>query len=212
MTIPSLISKQEQLDIAKENLHKIDLPLKETATHLVYGKGNPDAPILFIGEAPGRKEDEQGVPFVGSAGKFLDELLQSIGLSLDKCYIANILKYRPPNNRDPNNEEILAHTPYLIEQINIIQPIIIATLGNYATKFILSQCKPEHMKTISGITKLHGSLEHLTYNDTTFKVVPLYHPAASLYNPRLKDVLFADFKKMKQLLEENVNQKTLTDL
>src|SRR3989344_3568304 len=118
-------------EIRKKILSDMTCPLKDAATNLVFGKGNPNAPILFIGEAPGEQEDKQGLPFVGAAGKQLDRLLHTIGLTLDDVYIANILKYRPPNNRNPTVDEIRRHTPYLIDQIKIINPRIIATLGNF---------------------------------------------------------------------------------
>src|SRR3989344_2923175 len=135
-----MVDKSSLLEKLSKEVAQADLPLKETATTLVFGKGNPNTSILFIGEAPGKNEDLQGLPFVGAAGKLLDTMLKTIGLTIDDIYIANILKYRPPNNREPSKEEIIAHTPYLIEQIKIIQPKIIVTLGNYATKFVLSGC------------------------------------------------------------------------
>lgn len=115
-----------------------------------------DAEILFVGEAPGRNEDEQGMPFVGAAGKNLDKLLKEVGLSLEDVYIANILKYRPPENRNPNDEEIRAHTPWLLEQIKVIKPRVVCSLGNYATKFFLAGLNSEGMKDQPGITNVHG--------------------------------------------------------
>lgn len=185
-------------------------PLKDAATNIVFGKGNPETQILFIGEAPGEKEDLQGEPFVGAAGKQLDKLLQSIGLTLEKVYIANILKYRPPNNRDPTIEEIERHTPYLIEQIKTIQPKIIATLGNYSTKFVLAHFQVKDMKKIAGISTLHGEAVDLEIDGMTFKVIPLYHPAAMLYNPRLRETLAQDFLKMGQILNLKI-PKTETE-
>lgn len=163
-------------------------PLGETRTNLVLGTGNEHAEIMFVGEAPGYHEDKQGIPFVGPAGQFLDQLLQSIGLKRSEVYIANTLKCRPPENRDPLPEELATCTPYLFKQIEIIKPRIICTLGNHATKTLL--------QTNTGITQLHGKLvrrEGLAY-------VPLFHPAAALHKPPLKGVLIDDF----QMLHEHL--------
>jgi DNA polymerase len=193
--------KREELEAVRKNIEEnMVCPLKDSATNIVFGKGNADAEILFIGEAPGEKEDLQGIPFVGSAGKQLDGLLSSIGLTLDDCYVANILKYRPPNNRDPTVEEIKRHTPYLIEQIRIIKPRVICTLGNFSTKFVLANFEVAGMKAIGGISGLHGTFREVEANGYKVKVVPLYHPAAMLYNPRLRDVLAEDFKKLGEFL------------
>ncbi|MGV8150208.1 MAG: uracil-DNA glycosylase family protein [Candidatus Woesearchaeota archaeon] len=197
------MDKSEQLEnIRHKILTEMKCPLKDAAKNLVFGKGNPDAKIMFIGEAPGEKEDEQGIPFVGSAGKELDKLLQSIGLTLDEVYIANILKYRPPNNRDPTVDEIYRHTPYLIEQIKVISPKIICTLGNYSTKFVLASFNIPEMKKIGGITTLHGKANTILIDNMNFLVIPLYHPAAMLYNPRLRETLAEDFLKMQEILKK----------
>ncbi len=164
-------------------------PLGETRTNLVLGTGDEDADIMFVGEAPGFQEDRQGIPFVGPAGQFLDQLLASIGLRRSQVYIANTLKCRPPDNRDPQPDELKMCTPYLFKQIEIIAPRIICTLGNHATKTLL--------KTGTGITQLHGKLLHrdgLAY-------VPLFHPAAALHKPPLKSVLIEDFQRLKEHLE-----------
>lgn len=182
--------------VEEDILKNLVCPLKDSASNLVFGKGNPDADILFIGEAPGAKEDLQGVPFVGSAGRELDKLLKGIGLSLDDVYIANILKYRPPSNRNPSVDEIKKHTPFLLRQIEIIEPKIICTLGNYATKFVLAGFKVEGMNKIDGISKIHG----VVHKTDDLLVVPLYHPAAMLYNPKLRGVLEKDFVLLKKLL------------
>jgi uracil-DNA glycosylase len=194
------MSKQEQLQKLKQQIEEANLPLKDTATKLVFGKGNPNAKILLVGEAAGAKEDLQGIPFVGAAGKQLDGLLNTINLTLEDVYIANILKYRPPKNRNPNVEEIKQHTPFLIEQIKIIKPKVIATLGNYATKFVLANMQPENMKTIAGIANLHGKKQEIKFNRQSFTVVPLYHPAAMLYRPSLRQTLEEDFKKIQELI------------
>ena len=181
-----------KLDELKEKTERADLPLKD-GHNIVFGKGNPSARIFFIGEAPGEKEDAAGVPFVGSAGKQLDKLLGSIGLSIEDVYITNILKYRPPDNRNPNEEEIRAHTPYLVEQIKIVQPKIIVTLGNFATRFVLAGFDADKMKPVEGITKLHGKVNQVKLGDKMLLVLPMYHPAAVLYNPKLRSDLEKDF-------------------
>ena len=163
-------------------------PLGETRTTLVFGVGRPDADAMFIGEAPGRNEDLKGEPFVGAAGKLLDELLASADLSRGDAYIANILKCRPPGNRNPQSAEIETCTPFLREQVQLISPRVIVTLGNFATRFVL--------KTTAGITGLRGTV-HTTGR---FTVLPIFHPAAALYDATKRDVLFADFAVLKGLL------------
>ncbi|MEM4637467.1 MAG: uracil-DNA glycosylase [Candidatus Woesearchaeota archaeon] len=195
------MGKAEELDDIKNRiLSELICPLKDNAKNLVFGKGNPDAKIMFIGEAPGEKEDELGMPFVGAAGKELDKLLRSINLTLEDVYIANILKYRPPNNRDPTKEEIKRHTPYLIEQIKIIKPKIICTLGNYATKFVLASFDISKMNKIEGISKIHGKVREIQIEERVIKVIPLYHPAAMLYNPVLRNILAQDFLEISKIL------------
>lgn len=197
------MSNKEALEAIRKQILSSTLPLQETARNLVFGKGNPDAAVLFIGEAPGAKEDEIGEPFVGAAGKQLDKLLASIGLSVPDVYIANILKYRPPENRDPNVEEIKTHTPYLVEQIKAIKPKIICTLGNYSTKFVLGGLDVAGMKKIPGVSQLHGKTREVVFDGEMFLVMPLYHPAAMLYNPKLRESLFADFALMGNILSEH---------
>ncbi len=193
--------KEELEDIAKDIEENLICELKESATNLVFGKGNPNADILFIGEAPGEKEDLQGIPFVGRAGKQLDQVLNMINLTIDDVYIANILKYRPPKNRDPTIKEIENHTPYLIRQIQSIQPKIIATLGNYATKFVLGGFDPQKMKKVEGISKLHGVPTTITFNEQTYQVVPIYHPAAMMYRPKLRETFKEDFYVIDSILK-----------
>lgn len=164
-------------------------PLGETRTCLVFGVGDPHADLMFIGEAPGRNEDLKGEPFVGAAGKLLDELLASIGLVRSQVYIANVLKCRPPSNRDPKPEEIETCTPFLREQIELVDPKVIATLGNFATKFVLG--------TDKGITQLRGKLYHVDGR----QVVPIFHPAAALYSPDKRDVLADDFKRLRAVID-----------
>lgn len=163
--------------------------LGSTRTKLVFGAGDPHAELMFIGEAPGRNEDLQGEPFVGAAGKLLDELLGSIGMQRSQVYIANVLKCRPPNNRDPLADEIERCTPFLAEQVRLVDPKVIATLGNFATKYILG--------TDRGITGLRGRLFRVDGR----RVVPIFHPAAALYDQSKRAVLFDDFKRLKTVLE-----------
>jgi DNA polymerase len=156
--------------------------LFKNCTNIVVGKGNPEADIIFVGEAPGRNEDEQGIPFCGAAGKNLDKLLENVGLTLNDIYVANILKCQPPGNRDPMPEEIKAHTPWLLKQIKDMQPKVVCSLGNYATKFFLSRGNVEDMKNQTGITQLHGQLKEIEIDGLKIKLIPLFHPAAIIYN------------------------------
>ncbi len=163
-------------------------PLADGRANVVFGEGNPDARVLIVGEAPGKNEDEQGRPFVGAAGKLLDELLAVAGLKREDVFIANVLKCRPPGNRDPRPEEIELCTPYLREQTRTINPDFIVTLGNFSTKFIL--------KTETGITRLHGHVQKAG----RFNVFPIFHPAAALYDHKKRADLEDDFAKLGELL------------
>jgi len=168
--------------------------LKETATQAVPGDGNADADILIIGEAPGKKEDREGLPFVGASGKFLAEMLATINLTRADIYITNIVKYRPPNNRDPLPEEILDCEQWLHEQIKIIEPKVIVTLGRHAM---------EHFVPGGKISEAHGKIfkkDFSTIGEQTFFV--LYHPAAALYNGSLRQTLIEDFKKIPGVVEK----------
>jgi len=173
--------------------------------NIVIGKGNKDSKIMFVGEAPGRKEDEQGVPFVGASGKNLDKLLERIGLTLEDVYIVNILKCRPPENRDPLPEEIKAHTPWLVEQIKQMKPKVVCSLGNYATKFFLSEGNIDDMKNMQGITQVHGKIRLIDFHNLKINLVPLFHPAAIIYNRNLIELWDEDMEIVKSI----VNQKTL---
>lgn len=164
-------------------------PLGDTRTRLVFGVGDPEASLMFIGEAPGRNEDLKGEPFVGAGGQLLDELLASIDLRRRDVYIANVLKCRPPDNRDPLPEEASTCTPFLREQVRLIDPTVIATLGNHATKYMLG--------TEKGITQLHGRLFHVEGR----QVVPIFHPAAALYSPDKRETLFEDFRRLRVVLD-----------
>ncbi len=160
----------------------------------MFGVGNPHADVMFIGEAPGRNEDLQGEPFVGAAGKLLDELLASAGLTRADVYIANVLKCRPPNNRDPLPEEIETCTPFLEKQIELIDPRVIVTLGKFATQFML--------ETGVGITQLRGRRHEVNGR----AVLPIFHPAAALYDQTKRQVLFDDFKRLRVLLDQELSR------
>lgn len=165
-------------------------PLGDTRTTIVFGVGDPNARVVLVGEAPGKNEDLKGEPFVGAAGQLLNELLAEAGLARDEVYIANVLKCRPPGNRNPEQTEIETCTPFLREQIRVINPAVLVTLGNFATKFVL--------KTDVGITRLHGRVQ----TAGRFKVLPIYHPAASIYDRSKRDDLIADFRLLRGLLGE----------
>jgi len=202
-------NKTELLKKVQEECRKADLPLKEGATNLVFGKGDANAEIMFIGEAAGRNEDLQGLPFVGAAGKNLDKLLKEVGLTLDNIYITNILKYRPPENRDPLPEEIKAHTPWLIEQIKQIKPKVICSLGNYATKFFMAEGNVDLMNKQPGITSVHGKVKFVEINGVKIKLIPLFHPAAIIYKRDLTPLWEKDMEIVKQEVRESLEQKKL---
>ena len=165
-------------------------PLADGRTNVVFGTGNEQARVLIVGEAPGKNEDLQGKPFVGAAGKYLDELLGIAGLEREEVFIANVLKCRPPSNRDPRPEEIEMCTPFLREQTRTINPEFIVTLGNFSTKFIL--------KTEVGIGRMHGVLQQAG----RFKVFPVYHPAAAIYDRSKRASLEQDFATLGKLLKQ----------
>jgi uracil-DNA glycosylase len=169
-------------------------PLSATRTRVVFGAGNADADLMFVGEAPGQQEDLQGLPFVGRAGKLLDELLEGVGLSRDEVFITNVLKSRPPGNRDPEPDEIEACRPYLDRQIELIEPTVICTLGNFATKLLTRSSR--------GITGVRGRPQVHEIGGRTLRVYPLYHPAAALRTTRVLEELRADFAGLPALLDE----------
>ena len=181
----------------------------KNCTNIVIGKGNLNADILFVGEAPGKNEDLEGVPFVGKAGKNLDNMLSKVGLRIEEVYIANILKCRPPENRDPLPEEILAHTPWLIEQIKQIKPKVICSLGNYATKFFLSNGDVGLMEKQPGITSIHGRVRKIQFHGLNIKLIPLFHPAAIIYKRDLIPLWEKDMEIVKKEVHESKVQKKL---
>ena len=166
--------------------------------NIVVGVGNPEADILFVGEAPGRNEDEQGIPFCGAAGKNLDKLLEKVGLKKEDIYIANILKCRPPQNRDPLPEEIRAHTPWLLKQIKDMKPKIVCSLGNYATKFFLAGTNVDEMKNQVGITQVHGKVQDIEIDGLKIKLIPLFHPAAIIYRRNIEPLWLEDIEIVKK--------------
>ena len=172
--------------------------LAQGRTQVVFGSGSPDADLMFVGEAPGFHEDQQGVPFVGQAGKLLDKLLAGIELTRADVFVANVLKCRPAGNRDPLPEEIAACEPHLFRQIELISPTVVATLGNFATKLLSG--KP------AGITKVHGYEQEVTLGARSVLLYPLYHPAAALYTPSMLKVLEEDFARIPALLEQVVDE------
>ncbi len=169
--------------------------LRAQAIQLVLGDGNPDADSVFIGEAPGKKEDELGLPFVGASGRFLNEMLSAAGLERSDVYITNIVKYRPPNNRDPSSEEKQEFWPSLMQQLEIINPKVVITLGRHSGMCFI----PELV-----ISKDHGHARKVKYHEHEFLVIPLYHPAAALYNGGMRQTLIDDFLAAKALADASL--------
>jgi uracil-DNA glycosylase len=195
------MTKTEQLKKLHSDILAANIcpELAAQAHSLVMGDGNPNADIVFIGEAPGKKEDEQGVPFVGAAGKFLNEMLATAELSRSDVYITNIVKYRPPNNRDPTDAEKQAFRPYLAQQLEIVDPKAIVTLGRHSMEFFLPDTKISqvHGKAFKRRVEYHDGSKH------TWLIVPLYHPAAALYNGSLRQTLIDDFLKVPELIKNS---------
>lgn len=187
--------KQTQLDKVKEEIIKKDIcsVLRAQATNLVMGDGTINADIVFIGEAPGKNEDEQGLPFVGAAGKFLNEMLAAAGMQRTDVYITNIVKYRPPNNRDPLPEEKKAFWPYLLKQLQIIKPKVVITLGRHSMEYFLPGMK---------IGLIHGQPKRIQFGDEKLVIIPLFHPAAALYNPAMRQTLIDDFLMVPEIIKE----------
>lgn len=186
------MNKQAKLDqIAAEIVKNNVCPdLACTAKHLVFGEGNPDAKVLFIGEAPGKKEDETGRPFMGASGQFLSVLIESIGLARKEVYITSILKYRPPNNRDPRPDEKAAFWPYLLAQLEVIKPKLIVTLGRHSANCFFPELK---------IGKVHGQPQQWK----GWTILPLYHPAMALYNGSKRQTIINDFAHIRVLISEH---------
>ena len=192
--VSSATERREQLkavyDEAKECTR---CPLHQTRTTVVFGAGNADAALMFVGEAPGANEDRMGLPFVGQAGKLLDKLLGEIGLERGDVFIANVLKCRPPGNRDPQPREIESCQDYLRRQVDLIEPTVICTLGNFSTKLLRGDP--------TGISRLHGQDEVRVIGSRAVRLYPLYHPAAALYTPSMLETLRTDFARLPALLE-----------
>ncbi len=187
--------RRDQLVELYKQVRKCELcALHSTRTQAVFGAGNANADLMFVGEAPGQQEDLEGIPFVGRAGKLLNELLAENGLARDDVFIANVLKSRPPGNRDPQAEEIEACKPYLFRQVELIEPTVICTLGNFSTKLLTG--------SQTGISRVHGVPQVHRLGERTVKIFPIYHPAAGLRTPSVKEILREDFKKLPALLAE----------
>ena len=167
-------------------------PLHHTRTTVVFGAGNADADLMFIGEAPGANEDRMGLPFVGQAGKLLDKLLAEISMDRKEVFVCNTLKCRPPDNRDPHPNEIEACQDYLRRQVDLIEPVVICTLGNFSTKLLRADT--------TGISRLHGREEIRAIGTRAVRLYPLYHPAAALYTPSTLEALRTDFHRIPELL------------
>ena len=194
------MDKQKQLEDSKKKMQKdTSLPLRTQATNLVFGEGDPDTEIMFIGEGPGFYEDQKGRPFVGNAGAFLNQLITSAGLIREKVFITNVVHHRPPQNRDPEPDEIKAYGLYLDQMIDIIGPKIIVTLGRFSMGKFLPSAK---------ITGVHGKKFDVNWEGEDLVVVPMYHPAAGLRNPSVKVQTVEDFKKLPGILEEIKNKES----
>lgn len=189
------MNKEEELEAIKQEIIscRVCSDLAEQATQLVMGDGDVNASIVFIGEAPGKNEDIQGRPFVGAAGKFLDEMLKAADMKREAVYITNIVKYRPPNNRDPLPDEKRAFWPYLLKQLEIIKPKAIVTLGRHSGGYFIPNLH---------ISADHGHPRLVTYHDASYVVIPLYHPAAALYNGGMRKTLIDDFIRANEIIKE----------
>ncbi len=189
------MSKQDDLDMIKQQIldDNICSELAAGATQLVFADGSANAKVVFIGEAPGKKEDLQGKPFIGAAGKFLDEMLNMVGLKRSDVYITNIVKYRPPNNRDPEPAEKQAFLPYLVRQLEVIKPILVVALGRHSMEAFLPGLK---------ISQIHGQLKRITFGTEKLVVLPLFHPAAALYNGGLRQTLIDDFARIPLIIKK----------
>jgi DNA polymerase len=190
---PTAEERREKLvELYKEVSACTKCPLAETRTKTVFGAGNANADLMFVGEAPGAEEDRRGLPFVGRAGQLLNQMLEGIGMSREDVFIANVLKSRPPGNRDPQPLEIEACRPYLFEQVRLIEPRVVCTLGNFATKLLSG--------SPAGITKVRGEPQVHELGGCTVFLLPLFHPAAALRTPAVKETLRSDFERLPELL------------
>ena len=194
------MNKEEKLiELNQKWFVKCDCVLKKTATQPVPGNGSADTKIVFIGEAPGKSEDKEGIPFIGAAGKFLSEMLGEIKLKREDVYITNIVKYRPPNNRDPEPDEKAACAPWLYEELNLIEPQLIIFLGRHSMNDFFPELK---------ISEVHGKLIHKKFKHIkTEYFFPLYHPAAALYNGGMRETLLSDFKLIPKILEKIAKER-----
>lgn len=188
-TVNQATLEQIRTDILVNNICP---DLAKSATNLVMGSGSASAKIVFVGEAPGKQEDLQGVPFVGASGKLLDQLLQSIDMKREDVYITNIVKYRPPENRDPSSAEKQAFWPYLVRQLGVIQPKLVVTLGRHSMEPFVPKAQ---------IGEVHGQVQQVDVSGQSLLVLPLYHPAAAMYNGSLRDTLFEDFENILRIIK-----------
>jgi uracil-DNA glycosylase len=199
-SVTSPTERREQLKAVYEQAkHCTRCPLHQTRTTVVFGSGDANADLMFVGEAPGANEDKQGAPFVGQAGKLLTKLLGEIGLDRGEVFICNTVKCRPPGNRDPHPNEIESCNEYLRRQVELIQPTVICTLGNFSTKLLRGDN--------TGISRLHGQPEVRTIGARAIRLYPLYHPAAALYTPSTLEVLRADFHRIPALLAQGAPEQ-----
>jgi DNA polymerase len=190
--------REELVEFWRELADCQKCPLAGSRTQVVFGNGNADADLMFVGEAPGFHEDQQGKPFVGRAGKLLDELLEGIGMTREDCFVANVLMCRPPGNRDPEPLEIDACKGHLMKKIELIQPRVVCTLGNFATKLLSGRQ--------DGISRVRGTPQVHQLGERTVFLYPIFHPAAALRTPAVREQLEADFQKLPALLEEQLPQ------
>jgi uracil-DNA glycosylase len=196
MTGPRELRRERLVEVYREAAECTRCPLSETRSNVVFGAGDADADLMFVGEAPGAEEDRQGLPFVGRAGALLTELLGGIGLARADVWICNVLKCRPPGNRDPQPVEIESCEPYLNRQVELIEPRVVATLGNFATKLLTG--------SRAGITRVRGTPQVHEIAGRTVFLMPLLHPAAALRTPSLVDTLREDFARLPELIERPV--------
>ncbi|MDX6633397.1 MAG: uracil-DNA glycosylase, partial [Solirubrobacterales bacterium] len=193
MTAIGAEARREQLvEVYKHAAACERCPLAATRTNVVFGAGNADADLMFVGEAPGAEEDRQGLPFVGRAGALLTELLGEVGFQREDVFIANVLKCRPPGNRDPQPNEIESCRPFLLEQVRLIEPRVVCTLGNFATKLLTA--------SPTGISRVRGTPQVHQLGERTVYVMPLFHPAAALRTPSLVETLRTDLQAARELL------------